>query len=52
MSLLKGMMPKTYYEVKKFLKHQKEMDALYQEQLALNKGKQVQYWNWWPDEQQ
>ena len=50
MSLLKGRMPKTYYEVKKFLKHQKEMDALYQEQLALNKGKQVQYWNWWPDE--
>lgn len=50
MRLLKGRMPKTYYEVKKFLKHQKEMDALYQEQLALNKGKQVQYWNWWPDE--
>ena len=50
MRLLKGRMPKTYYEVKKFLKHQKEMDVLYQEQLALNKGKQVQYWNWWPDE--
>lgn len=50
MSLLKGRMPQTYYDVKKFLKHKKEMDALYQEQLALNKGKKVQYWNWWPDE--
>ena len=43
-------MPEIYYEVKKFLKHKNEMDALYQEQLARNNGKQIQYWNWWDDE--
>ena len=43
-------MPEIYYEVKKVLKHKNEMDAFYQEQLACNEGKQIQYWNWWDDE--
>ena len=46
---MKIRMPEVYYEVKKFLKHKNEMDALYQAQLVNNKGKQVQYWNWWDD---
>lgn len=43
-------LPQTYYELKKFLKHKNEMDALYQGLLAKNQGKQIQYWNWWDDE--
>lgn len=47
---MKIRMPEIYYEVKKFLKHKNEMDALCQEQLERNKGRKIQYWNWWNDE--
>lgn len=39
-----------YYLIKKYLKHNNEINALYQEQYCKNVGKQIQLWNWWEDE--
>ncbi len=45
-----GVMPRTYYAVKKFLKNRHRVDLLYKEQFAQNAGRQVQRWNWWRED--
>lgn len=42
-----GLLPRAYYDVKKFLKQRQGINALFQKQAALNAGRQVQRWNWW-----
>lgn len=45
-----GLLPQSYYDIKKFLKREREIGLLYQEQLSKNKDKQIQHWNWWNDD--
>lgn len=45
-----GFLPQVYYDIKKFLKRNREIDSLFQEQYLLNKDKQIQHWNWWRDD--
>ena len=45
-----GLLPRAYYDVRKFLKHRQGSNALFQKQAALNAGRQVQRWNWWRED--
>ena len=37
----------SYYRIKKTISHEREIEKLIEEQALLNKGKQIQYYNWW-----